>query len=88
MSSTGLEVSERRGVGANISALAGGQVVTWSMSLAWTLVVSRLLGPAGMGLLVTATSVYWQTDAPARVWTSGAPTGRPAAAAISCWLSR
>src|SRR5437660_1228373 len=57
MSSTGLEVSERRGVGANISALAGGQVVTWSMSLAWTLVVSRLLGPAGMGLLVTATSV-------------------------------
>ncbi len=46
----------RRGLGANMSALAASQVITWSLSLLWTLVVPRLLGPAGMGLLVTAMS--------------------------------
>jgi O-antigen/teichoic acid export membrane protein len=44
-------------VARNIGAMAGGQVVTWSMSLLWTLVVPRALGPAGMGIVVTAWSV-------------------------------
>lgn len=44
-------------VARNVGAMAGGQVVTWSMSLLWTLVVPRALGPAGMGIVVTAWSV-------------------------------
>jgi O-antigen/teichoic acid export membrane protein len=44
-------------VGRNIAAMAGGQLVTWSMSLLWTLVVPRALGPAGMGIVVAAWSV-------------------------------
>jgi O-antigen/teichoic acid export membrane protein len=46
-----------RRLGFNVSVLAGSQVVTWSLTLVWTVVVPRLLGPAGMGELVTATSV-------------------------------
>jgi O-antigen/teichoic acid export membrane protein len=46
-----------RRLGFNVSVLAGGQAVTWSLTLVWTVVVPRLLGPAGMGELVTATSV-------------------------------
>ncbi len=46
-----------RRLGFNVSVLAGSQVVTWSLTLVWTAVVPRLLGPAGMGELVTATSV-------------------------------
>ncbi len=41
----------------NVVALSGGQLVTWTMALAWTLVVPRALGPAQLGLLVTALSV-------------------------------
>lgn len=41
----------------NFSALVGGQLVTWTMTLLWTLVVARALGPAGLGLLVSALSV-------------------------------
>jgi O-antigen/teichoic acid export membrane protein len=44
-------------LGRNIAAMAGGQIVTWTMSLVWTLIVPRALGPAGMGLIVTAWSV-------------------------------
>jgi O-antigen/teichoic acid export membrane protein len=44
-------------IARNLFALVGGQVVTWSMTLAWTVVVPRLLGPAGVGLIVTAWSV-------------------------------
>ncbi len=36
----------------NMVVLAGSQVVTWTMSFAWTLVIPRALGPASMGLLV------------------------------------
>jgi O-antigen/teichoic acid export membrane protein len=43
-------------VGANISALFGGQLATWSLTLLWTLVVPRALGPAGVALLVMAWS--------------------------------
>jgi O-antigen/teichoic acid export membrane protein len=46
----------RRGLAGNIAALAASQAITWSLTLLWTLVVPRLIGPAGMGLLVTATS--------------------------------
>ena len=44
-------------VGRNIAALASGQAVTWAMTLLWTLVVPRALGPAGMGWIVAAWSV-------------------------------
>lgn len=48
---------EQSRVGRNIAALVSGQVVTWGMTLAWTLVVPRLLGPGGMGLIITGQSV-------------------------------
>lgn len=48
---------EARGVGRNVTSLAGGQLVTWTMTLAWTLVVPRVLGPAGLGIVVGAMSV-------------------------------
>ncbi len=41
----------------NLGALGGGQAVTWLVTLAWTFVVPRILGPAGIGVIVTATSV-------------------------------
>src|SRR5438105_6020491 len=44
-------------IGRNIAALASGQLITWSMALLWTVVVPRALGPAGMGVIVTALSV-------------------------------
>jgi O-antigen/teichoic acid export membrane protein len=44
-------------LGRNLSALATGQLITWTMTLLWTLVVPRALGPAGMGLIVTAWSI-------------------------------
>src|SRR3954454_12091983 len=44
-------------IARNIRAMAGGQLVTWSMTLIWTLVVPRALGPAGMGIIVAAWSV-------------------------------
>jgi O-antigen/teichoic acid export membrane protein len=49
--------SEPRRIGRNLVALATGQAVTWTMTFAWTLVVPRLLGPAGFGLIITAWSV-------------------------------
>ena len=48
---------EGRPLGRNISSLAGAQLVTWTMTLLWTLVVPRALGPAGWGLVVSALSV-------------------------------
>jgi O-antigen/teichoic acid export membrane protein len=44
-------------LGRNLAALAGGQLITWSMTLLWTLVVPRALGPSGMGVIVTSMSV-------------------------------
>ena len=44
-------------VARNLSALFGGQVVTWTMTLVWTLIVPRALGPVGLGILVSAQSV-------------------------------
>ena len=41
----------------NIGALAVAQAVTWTMTLIWTAVVPRALGPAGLGLIVSAQSV-------------------------------
>jgi lipopolysaccharide exporter len=40
----------------NIVALGLSQLVTWSVTLAWTLIVPRVLGPSGMGLLVLSWS--------------------------------
>ena len=44
-------------MGRNITALTSGQVITWTMTLVWTLVVPRALGPAGMGIIFSAWSV-------------------------------
>jgi O-antigen/teichoic acid export membrane protein len=44
-------------IGRNVAALGAGQIVTWTMTCAWTLVVPRLIGPAGMGLIVSAWSI-------------------------------
>src|SRR5947207_3405148 len=41
----------------NALALAGGQVVTWTMTLVWTIIVPRVLGPHGLGIVVSALSV-------------------------------
>ena len=41
----------------NLSALFGGQLVTWSITLLWTLIVPRLIGPAGLGVINTAVAV-------------------------------
>lgn len=39
-----------------LGVLAGSQVVTWSLTLGWTVVVPRILGPKAIGELTTATS--------------------------------
>jgi O-antigen/teichoic acid export membrane protein len=49
--------AERPRVARNLGALAGGQLVTWTMTLVWTLIVPRALGPVGLGILVSAQSV-------------------------------
>jgi O-antigen/teichoic acid export membrane protein len=46
-----------RRVARNLSALLGGQAITWTVTLAWTAVVPRALGPVGLGILVSAQSV-------------------------------
>jgi O-antigen/teichoic acid export membrane protein len=44
----------RRRLAMNVSFLAGSQVITWTVTLLWTLIVPRALGPEGMGMVVTA----------------------------------
>ena len=46
-----------RPLGFNLSVLAGSQAITWTVTLAWTLVVPRVLGPAGMGRVTAAYAV-------------------------------
>lgn len=41
----------------NVTALAGGQAVTWTMTLLWTFIVPRALGPIGMGVIVSGWAV-------------------------------
>jgi hypothetical protein len=41
----------------NLLVLTGGQTTTWIMALLWTLVVPRLLGPAGMGLITSVWAI-------------------------------
>lgn len=41
----------------NFAALLGGQFVTWTMTLLWTLIVPRLLGPDGLGIVNTALAI-------------------------------
>jgi O-antigen/teichoic acid export membrane protein len=49
--------SESERLGKNLAALGAGQLFTWTMTLAWTLVVPRLLGPGDMGLITTGIAV-------------------------------
>src|SRR5579875_3198119 len=44
-------------VGKNLAALGAGQLFTWTMTMAWTLVVPRLLGPTGLGEITTGIAV-------------------------------
>lgn len=44
-------------MGRNVAMLTGSQIVTWGMTAIWTLIVPRELGPAGLGLVVSAVSV-------------------------------
>ncbi len=44
-------------LGRNLGLLVGSQALTWILSIAWTAIVPRLLGPREMGVLVTAGSV-------------------------------
>jgi O-antigen/teichoic acid export membrane protein len=44
-------------LGRNVAMLSSSQAITWIMSLAWTVVVPRALGPAGLGEIVAALSV-------------------------------
>ena len=48
---------ETRVVGRNVKFLAASQLITWTMTLLWTLVVPRELGPGGMGTIMAAWSV-------------------------------
>jgi O-antigen/teichoic acid export membrane protein len=42
---------------ANASSLAVGQLITWTATLVWTIVVPRYVGPTDMGVLTIAVSV-------------------------------
>jgi O-antigen/teichoic acid export membrane protein len=46
-----------RSLSKGISALASGQLITWTLTIAWTLVVPRAIGPSAMGILVMASAV-------------------------------
>jgi O-antigen/teichoic acid export membrane protein len=50
-------LEDDRRVGRNVTAMASGQLVTWTMTLLWTLVVPRTLGPASMGTMMAAWSI-------------------------------
>src|SRR5215216_5538020 len=41
----------------NVTVLAGAQLITWTMTFAWTLVVPRALGPSGLGTIMAAWSI-------------------------------
>ena len=41
----------------NVSILASAQLITWTMTLLWTLVVPRALGPSGLGTIMAAWSI-------------------------------
>jgi O-antigen/teichoic acid export membrane protein len=50
------EAVQGRGLAANVSALATSQAITWTVTLLWTVVVPRAIGPQQMGLLTTGLS--------------------------------
>ncbi len=49
--------SSSQRIGRNLAALGAGQLFTWTMTLVWTIVVPRIIGPSGFGVIVTAMSV-------------------------------
>lgn len=55
--SPGQPAAQAPRVARNLGVLAGGQLVTWTMTLMWTLIVPRALGPVGLGIVVSAQSV-------------------------------
>jgi O-antigen/teichoic acid export membrane protein len=57
LAETTVDLAPGHPVARNLVVLAGGQATTWTMTLLWTLVVPRLLGPAGMGLITSVWAV-------------------------------
>src|SRR6185437_10765750 len=53
-SAPGQAAADQPRIARNLGALAGGQLVTWTMTLMWTLIVPRALGPVGLGIVVSA----------------------------------
>lgn len=51
------QAGRQRSVGRNLAALTTGQLFTWTMTLAWTVVVPRWLGPGQMGIIFAAISI-------------------------------
>jgi O-antigen/teichoic acid export membrane protein len=51
------KVTSGNTVRGNLLVLAGGQATTWTMTLLWTLVVPRVLGPSGLGLITAVWAV-------------------------------
>jgi len=49
--------SATQAVGRNVRVLAMAQLITWTMTLLWTFVVPRSLGPGGIGTIMAAWSV-------------------------------
>jgi hypothetical protein len=47
----------KRRVARNLAALSGGQAVTSTFTLIWTLIIARAIGPVGFGILVSAQAV-------------------------------
>lgn len=50
-------IAPRRSLVRNVAVLLSSQVVTWGLTMLWTVFVPRALGPADMGALTLATSV-------------------------------
>lgn len=57
LAATAASAGSRRHLVRNVAVLLSSQLVTWSLSLLWTVFVPRALGPARMGELTVATSV-------------------------------
>ena len=51
------QVAPRRRLVRNVAVLLSSQIVTWSLTMLWTVFVPRALGPAQLGELTVATSV-------------------------------
>ena len=82
-------------LGRNLVALGASQAITWLATVAWTLVVPRVVGPGDTGILVTALAAGGLIGAvvglPTRDFLTREMVAAPAAARLllgSAWLIR